>query len=220
MAPSSTNNFHFTCYYCRWSRRRVQRPAGCMHMQAAWTTSAKQGIWNDSAWCWSGGGWANESEKGLVGWMLMLPPGKRSAGTYRSAWRGGSSSSRTCAGGGKQQQREESGTGARRGSRAEGNRRRRRVNVKKRKITSCARPCGGRGKLSRMRPGRSAPPPRTAPSPAPSLVRLWLSLSTWKRRRRRKKKKWRGLVYCGRCENWRPGCAVCVRKGERSPSVE
>ena len=98
MAPSSTNNFHFTCYYCSWSRRRVQRPAGCMHMQAAWTTSAKQGIWNDSAWCWSGGGWANESEKGLVGWMLMLPPGKRSAGTCRSAWRGGSSSSRTCAG--------------------------------------------------------------------------------------------------------------------------
>jgi hypothetical protein len=39
-----------------------------------------------------GGSWVNESEKGL-GWVtVMLPPGKRSAGTCRSAWRGGSSS--------------------------------------------------------------------------------------------------------------------------------
>jgi hypothetical protein len=55
---------------------------------------ARRGTWNDSARCWSGvvGHGANESEKGL-GWVtVMLPPGKRSAGTCRSAWRGGSSS--------------------------------------------------------------------------------------------------------------------------------
>ena len=40
-------------------------------------------------------------------------------------------------------------------------------------ITSCARPCGGRGRRSRRRPGRSAPPPRTAPSPPSFLAGLW-----------------------------------------------
>jgi hypothetical protein len=105
-APS-TNNLYFTCYYCscRRRRRRILLDAYAGRMDKIGEARHLERLCLVLEW--------NESEKGL-GRMLMLPPGTRSAGTCRSAWRGGSSSSRTCAGGGKQQRRrnQHSATGA------------------------------------------------------------------------------------------------------------
>jgi hypothetical protein len=163
---SHGSKIEFSTCYC--SSRRWLR---LVHMQAWRRAGAASGA--DSAWRSSGMG----NRFNSIGEGFILPPGRRCAGTCRSAWRGGSSSSRTCGNRRRRRQQQRGTEESRIGGHVQNRRSRNQPEEAERKrgsgqmdsLTSFARPCGGRGRRSRRHPGRSAPPPRTAPSP-PSLL--------------------------------------------------
>jgi hypothetical protein len=96
--------------------------------------------------------WVNESEKGFG--MVMLPPGKQSAGTCRYAWRVGSSSWHTYVGDAVtvRASNRQSRAIATRSDDHKAEQEESTSSEKGKIITSSARPCGGWGRRSHRHP--------------------------------------------------------------------